>query len=107
MDIDLDSRDHVIVNGKGMSVNPDWRNASLNRVPRRLRNLVPGAAGPNNHYCFCHGTGPFEPGPVAEGLRLEPDSDTHGNITPAQAVPLSQYEADIAATRPGWQVDET
>ena len=40
-------------------------------------------------------------------LLLEPDSATHGNVAPAQVVPLASYEADIAATRPDWQEDET
>ena len=50
-----------------------------------------------------------EAGPDAfsAGLTLEPDSATHGNIAPALAVPLAQYETDIEATRPDWKVDET
>jgi hypothetical protein len=43
----------------------------------------------------------------APGLMLEPDSATHGCITPAQLVPLAQYEYDLAAIRADWQIDET
>ena len=100
-------RGYVIVNGEGMSVNPGWRAASsYPRIPRRLRHLMPGAAGSNNHFCFRTGTGPFQQGAFAAGLTLEPDSATHGNIAPAQVVALAQYEADITATRLDWQVDE-
>jgi hypothetical protein len=90
-----------------MSVTPHWRDISILRIPRRLRNLVPGAAGSNNQFCFRTGTGAFQQGAFAPGLTLEPDSLTHGTIAPAQAVPLAQYEADIAGTRADWQVDET
>jgi hypothetical protein len=107
VDISLDARGNVIVNGEGMSVNPGWREASILRIPRRLRQLKPGAAGSNNQFCFRAGTGPFQQGAFAAGLTLEPDSATHGNIAPAVAVPLAQYETDITATRADWQVDET
>jgi hypothetical protein len=106
VDISLDAKGDVIVNGQGMSVNPCWRAASILRIPKRLRYLMPGAAGSNNQFCFRTGTGPFQQGAFAAGLTLEPDSATHGNIAPAQAVLLAQYEADIQATRLDWQVDE-
>jgi hypothetical protein len=106
-DISLDPQGNVIVNGQGMSVNPHWRDASILRIPKRLGHLVPGARGSNNQFCFCTGTGPFQRGAFAAGLTLEPDSATHGNVAPAHVVPLAQYEADLAATRPNWQVDET
>jgi hypothetical protein len=107
VDISLDAQGNVIVNGEGMSVNPGWRMASILRIPRRLRHLEPGAGGSNNHFCFRTGAGPFQQGQFAAALTLEPDSATHGNIAPALAVPLAQYETDITATRPDWQVDET
>ena len=48
-------------------------------------------------------TAPF----FANGLTLEPDSATHGNIAPARVVPFVTCEADIAATRSDWQEDES
>ena len=90
-----------------MSVAPNWRNVSRNRIPKRLRSIVPGARGSNNTFCFRTGDGAFLQGVFANGLTLEPDSATHGNVAPAQVVPLATYEADIAATRPDWQEDET
>jgi hypothetical protein len=68
---------------------------------------VPGAGGSNNTFCFRAGNGAFVQGAFANSLTLEPDSAIHGNVAPAQVVPLATYEADIAATRPDWQEDET
>ena len=107
VDVDLDAQDNVLVNGKGMSVAPNWRDISRNRIPKRRRALVPGARGSNNTSCFRTGHGPFLQGPFAIGLTLEPDSAKHGNVAPAKVVPLVAYEADIATTRPGWEEDET
>jgi hypothetical protein len=107
MDVDLDVHNNVLVNGKGMSVAPNWRDINVNRIPKRLRPVVPGAGGSNNKFCFRAGNGAFVQGAFANGLTLEPDSATHGNIAPAQVVPLATYEAHIAATRPDWQEDET
>jgi len=107
VDIDLDTQNDVVVNRKGMSVSPSWRFINVNRIPRRLRQIVPGAAGSNNTFCFRTGSGAFESAAFANGLALEPDSATHGNIAPVKIVPFTTYESDIAATRPDWQVDET
>jgi hypothetical protein len=107
VDIDLDSQNNVLVNGKGMSVAPNWRDININRIPKRLRPKMPGAGGSNSTFCFRAGAGAFVQGVFANGLTLEPDSATHGNVAPAQVVPLPTYEADIAATRPEWQEDET
>jgi hypothetical protein len=107
VDVDLDAQNNVLVNGKGMSVAPNWRTINRNRVPKRLRLIVPGARGSNNTFCFRTGSGAFVQGAFANGLTLEPDSATHGNVAPAQVVPLATYEADLAATRPDWEEDET
>ena len=107
IDVDIDALNNVLVNGKGMSVAPNWRNINRHRIPKRLRSIVPGAVGNNNTFCFRTGSGAFVQGAFAHGLTLEPDSATHGNVAPAQVVPLVTYEADIAATRPDWHEDET
>jgi hypothetical protein len=105
-DVDLDAQNNVLVNGKGMSVAPNWCDINRNRIPKRLRRTVPGARGSNNTFCFRMGNGPFQQGHFANGLTLEPDKATHGNVAPAAVVPLASYEADLAATRPDWQEDE-
>ncbi len=107
VDVDLDAQSNVLANGKGMSVAPNWRDINVNRIPKRLRPIAPGAGGSNSTFCFRTGDGAFVQGAFANGLTLEPDSATHGNVAPAQVVPLTTYEADLAATRPDWQEDET
>src|SRR5438270_8019185 len=92
VDVDLDSQNNVLVNGKGMSVAPNWRDININRIPKRLRPILPGASGSNNTFSFRFGNGPFQQGPFAKGLTLEPDSATHGNVAPAQVVALATYE---------------
>lgn len=106
-DVDLDAQNNALVNGKGMSVAPNWRNININRIPKRLRPLLAGARGSNTWFCFRTGSGPFQQGGFATGLTLEPDSETHGNVAPIQVVPLTMYEADLAATRSDWVEDET
>jgi hypothetical protein len=105
-DVDVDAQGNVIVNGKGMSVSSSWRVISVLRIPRRLRDKVPGARGSNNRFCFRTGEGPFQAGEFSSNLDFVPDSATHGCVTPARYVSLSQYESDLAATRPDWQFDE-
>jgi hypothetical protein len=107
IDIDQDAQNNVLVNGKGMTVAPNWRDINVNRIPKRLRMIVPGAGGSNNTFCFRMGNGAFIQGVFANGLTLEPDSETHGNVAPALVVPLATYEANLAATRPDWMEDET
>jgi len=53
------------------------------------------------------GSGPFVQSLFAPGLVLVPDSPTHGVIRPAQLVQLTEFEANLAATRTGWQIDES
>src|SRR5947208_2090627 len=77
VDVDLDAQNNVLANGKGMSVAPNWRDINVNRIPKRLRPIVPGARGSNSTFCFRTGTGAFVRGPFARGLTLEPDSATH------------------------------
>ncbi|MGH7135211.1 MAG: hypothetical protein ACREHD_05685, partial [Pirellulales bacterium] len=106
VDIDLDAQANVIVNGKGMSVAPSWRDINVLRIPKRLRGKVPGANGSNSTYCFRSGDGPFQQGAFAAGLTLEPDSPKHGNVAPEKKVSIGVYEADLAATRSAWVEDE-
>ena len=101
IDIDVDHQGYAVVNHKGMSVSPSWREISIFRIPKRL-----GGQGSNRTYCFMMGTGPFQQEALAPGLELVPNSPTHGVVRPEKSVPLHEYEADIAATRSDWQFDE-
>lgn len=105
-DVDVNGANNVLVNGKGMSVSPKWRDININRVPKRLRPKLAGANGSNNTFCFRTGVGAFQQGAFANGLTLEPDSATHGNVAPAVVVLFPTYQGDLEATRPDWQVDE-
>ena len=51
-DVDLDAQNNVLVNGKGMSVTGSWRDINVNRIPKRLRPIMPGAGGSNSTFCF-------------------------------------------------------
>lgn len=105
VDVDVVGGD-VLANGMGMSVSPSWRAISIMRIPKRLRDKVPGARGSSSTHCFKYGSGPFQVGTFAAGLNLVPNTPTHGCVTPAQQVPLATYENDLAATRADWEVDE-
>jgi hypothetical protein len=100
VDIDVDTRHNVVMNGKGMSVSPHWRDMPLFRIPQRLRHLKQGARGSNNLFCFRYGFGDFQRGAFGEALILEPDSTTHGTIAPDRLMALDDYEKALAATRP-------
>jgi hypothetical protein len=52
------------------------------------------------------GTGPFVAEPVAAGLQLRPDSETHGTVEPDRPMPLPEYQAALASTREQWVIDE-
>jgi len=110
IDIAVDDDGHVVLNGNGMSVAPAWRDLPFTRIPKRLRNSVPGAAGANSTFCFAMGIGPFQRGVVADGLELIPDAGTlpitHGVVAPIRAVAIKQYQFDLESTRAAWQIDE-
>ena len=103
-EVDLDAQGIVILNDKGMSVNPEWRVASIFLIPKRLGTA---GRGSNTSYCFRRGAAPFQQASCGAGLELLPDSPTHGVVRPAQPVLVAQYEADLHATRLEWEVDET
>src|SRR5687768_6143347 len=90
-DFTVDEAGNVVKDGSGMSVAPAWRDLPFTRVPRRLRPLLPGAAGPNTSACFALGTGPFQAAGVAPDLVLVPDPGsapvTHGNVAPDHVMP--------------------
>jgi len=110
VDITVDLAGNAVLDGYGMFVAPQWRSLDFTRIPKRLRDKVPGATGANNTSCFTMGTGPFQRAAVAHGLELIPDRGevlvTHGVVAPSQVVALAQYQADLENTRAAWQIDE-
>lgn len=107
-DIDADANDLVHPGTGGMSVSPSLRTLPIFLIPRRLRHLVPGAAGNSSSYVWSLGNGDFVAAPVTQQLSMRPDPDkqNHGFVEPAQIMPKNEYHAALAATQPDWTVDE-
>ena len=108
-DVDLDQNDHVVQNGKWMSVAANWRHLLAHLIPKRLKPLFPGAAGSNALTCYKMGTGAFVTGGLNVDLNLvlKQGSLRTGNVVPAQSVHRDQFQAHLAGTRPEWSPDET
>ena len=108
-DIELDDDGNVILNGNGMSVVENWRNLLPHLVPKRLKPIFSGAAGSNKLACFRFGEGAFSPGPLNDrlSLLLKGHDARAGNVVPAQPISQIEFQEALAATRAGWNVDET
>jgi hypothetical protein len=99
----------------GMSVAPAWRLLPVWRIPRRLGTRflgakgVQGASGSNQLVCWRTGAGPFTESFVTPGLFFRPEpagSAHHGVVEPAIPMPVTVYQAALAATRDQWEKDE-
>lgn len=108
IDITVDVAGNVECDANGMSVSPSWRTLGFTRIPKRLRNIVPGATGSNSTSCYTMGEGPFQSGVIVAGLELIPDQDQGlSPVAPVKVVSLAQYQLDLQNTRTAWQIDET
>jgi hypothetical protein len=105
-DVNPDNNDQVHPNGGGMSVAPSLRLLLSHLVPRRLRDIVPGARAKDDRFVWSMGDGDFVFAPVAPGLHLRPDSERHGVIEPSGSMELTAYEMALVATRDQWSVSE-
>lgn len=105
-DVDLDNEGRVILNGKGKSVAPRWRDQPIFLIPKRLVDKFPGARGSSSLHCFAMGDGGFQDGKISEDLALVVDNATHGVVVPELLVSVDRYQADLAATRDDWNLDE-
>jgi hypothetical protein len=105
-DVDLDPQGRVLLNRKGMSVAPQWRDLPFFLISKRLRDKVPSARGNSNLYCFTMGDGPFEEGALSQELTLIVDRATHGVVTPQTLVSLNDFQSHLADTRDDWWIDE-
>jgi hypothetical protein len=92
-----------------MSVVNNWRSLPRHRVPRRLSYLVAGAVGSPQDRCWRHGEGSFQNGVINANLQLhlKPGGQTGANVVPSAGVTPAEFQAQLAATRSGWIVDET
>jgi hypothetical protein len=111
--LDIEPVDDVVSpqQAQGMSVTPAPQLLPAHRVRRELRHVVPGAKGPSDIHIWRMGDGPFVTAPVAPDLVLEPDPPLqgkvrHGVVAPDRQMPLSVYEAALAATRQRWVLAE-
>ena len=95
--------------GGGMFVSPRLADIHFSRVPKRLRNLVPGARGKNSDHVFRLGEGKFVSADVSPALTLRPDdghTPRHGVIEPRASVRIEQFQNALAATQSDWTIDE-
>jgi hypothetical protein len=92
----------------GMSVSPSLRALPARLIPRRLRHMVPRAAGNDRLLVWSMGDGPFVQEPIAPRLQLRPDphNSRHGLVEPDASMSLDDYRAALAATQNEWSVDE-
>jgi hypothetical protein len=88
----------------GMSVAPTLEDLPIYRIPKRYD--VPGrgyaGSGKVEDSCWIMGDGPFEIASVSDGLRLVPDSRTHGTVQPSLTMSWVDYQGFLAATRLSW-----
>lgn len=106
VDITPDAQGFVAPRRGGMSVAPSWRQLKKHRIPRRLRQIVPGATGSNQDRCWRMGNGPFTNDTVATSLGLRLERDDHGVVEPSVVMPLANFQAALAATQAEWSIDE-
>src|SRR6266480_3147033 len=93
-DVSVDESGNVHPKTGGMSVNASLRSMPARLVPKRLKDIVPGAAGNNNLRVWAMGGGSFESGGFADhlNLRLDEEDPLHGLIEPDAIMGLQDYE---------------
>jgi hypothetical protein len=91
-----------------MSVYASLKAMPARMVPKRLRAIIPNAAGSNNLRVWATGTGPFGSSPQAPGLslRIDPEDPLHGFVEPDAIMAVEQYELALIATQLSWVVAE-
>jgi hypothetical protein len=95
------------VGSGGMSVAPSAAELPGHRIPGRLRARgIHKARGDDRLFVWSHGVGPFRDGPVATGLGLRLDSDSHGVVEPADDMHVDEFRRKLEATVNDWVVDE-
>ena len=98
VDVKPDQADNVHPGARGMSVTP----SNPARLPPHLRPVQLGGFGALPVYGI-------EDGHIGERLAFFPDPrkpEIHGVIHPSSTMPLADYRAALAATKPVWRVVE-
>ncbi len=109
-DIELDPagdvNGNVVVNRMGLSVSRDWRQLPGHMIPEELEDDTNAASG-KGMKVYVHGDGDFIEGDVTESLEmlLKPNRMDSGVVCPKTRISLSQYQADLQATRTDWVAD--
>src|SRR4051812_21090551 len=107
-DITIDPDDVVRPNTGGLSIAPEWRTLPPFLIPRRLAPTKVAAARGNARLAiFRLGSAAFADAELGHSLRLRVTSSVHGSIEPAQLTTLAKYQAELAATRDDWLIDES
>ena len=106
-DINSDAGGIVHPRNGGMSVASAWRELPAHRIPGRLRDRCPKAAGPDSVHCWKMGEGPFSDGMIRENLALRVDHPTHGVVEPAGELSAEAFQAALEETRTAWRIDES
>jgi len=107
VDIDVDDEGMVLLNGKGMSVAPAWRDLPIHLISKRLRGIFPAARGGTGLYCFSSGEGDFATGEVSDSLTLIVDQPSHGVVAPSTEMSIAQYQNALSTTQDNWNLDES
>ncbi len=111
VDIQVDDSGFIRPGTGGMSVAPRLADLPPHRIPRRLRGQpgMAAAVGSDALRIWRYGDGEFVQSKVQEKLQLRIDARDrkHGLIEPDAIMQLSEYSAALAATRPGWRINES
>jgi hypothetical protein len=108
-DVDLDANGDVVLNRKGMSVFrslADLPRLYLKLVPIHLSDKVRGAAGMGGMRLWSMGQGPFSSSALTGQLKLDESGGMHGNVCPGKAMPLAEFQSELANTQESWTIDE-
>lgn len=106
-DIQSDADGMVHPRRGGMSVAPTWRDLPAHRIPRRLRERCPKAAGNDSVCCWRMGEGQFADGIIGIDLAIRVDRPTHGVIEPARKFSAEVFQTALENTRTAWRIDES
>jgi hypothetical protein len=107
-DIPVDATGRVHPLTGGMSVYASLKAMPARMVPKRLRAIIPDAAGSNNLRVWSMGTGAFVSSPQAPSLslRIDPEDPLHGLVEPDAIMYFEHYELALISTHLSWAVAE-
>ena len=107
-DVDLEQDGQVVLNRRGMSVAAHWRFLKPHLVPRRLKDHVYGASGPNSLAIYRYGDGEFVESDLNEylALALKRGSMEQANVVPARAMSLDDFVMHLVGMREHWIPEE-